>query len=96
MKVIKIDKCLLPILQYADYTKTCKERMMKKISIMLVLLCISLMMVSGAGAREQASPQKKVTLNVMMSFTRFTEQMEAYSSQFEAKMLKERGSEVVV
>lgn len=69
---------------------------MKKISIMLVLLCISLMMVSGAGAREQASPQKKVTLNVMMSFPRFTEQMEAYIAQFEAKMLKERGIEVVV
>lgn len=69
---------------------------MKKISIVLVLLCLSVMMISGAGTKEQSSPQKKVTLNVMMSFPRFTEEMEAYIAQFEAKMLKEKGIEVVV
>ena len=69
---------------------------MKKFTTMLVLFCISMMLLSGAGTKEQASPTKKVTLNVMMSFPRFTEEMEAYAAQFEAKMLKEKGVEVEV
>lgn len=69
---------------------------MKKITTVLVMLCISMMLLSGAGTKEQASPAKKVTLNVMMSFPRFTEEMEAYVAQFEAKMLEEKGIEVEV
>jgi raffinose/stachyose/melibiose transport system substrate-binding protein len=73
-----------------------KEKTMKKITTVLVMLCISMMLLSGAGTKEQASPAKKVTLNVMMSFPRFTEEMEAYVAQFEAKMLEEKGIEVEV
>lgn len=73
-----------------------KEKTMKKITTVLVMLCISMMLLSGAGTKEQASPAKKVTLNVMMSFPRFTEEMEAYVALFEAKMLEEKGIEVEV
>ncbi|MBJ2354925.1 ABC transporter substrate-binding protein [Sphaerochaeta sp. S2] len=69
---------------------------MRKFTTVLVMLCISMMLLSGAGTKEQASPAKKVTLNVMMSFPRFTEEMEAYVAQFEAKMLEEKGIEVEV
>ena len=73
-----------------------KEKTMRKFTTVLVMLCISMMLLSGAGTKEQASPAKKVTLNVMMSFPRFTEEMEAYVAQFEAKMLEEKGIEVEV
>jgi raffinose/stachyose/melibiose transport system substrate-binding protein len=69
---------------------------MKRISILLMMLCISAVLLSGAGATEQSATTKKVTLNVMMSFPRFTEEMEAYVAQFEEKMLEEKGIEVKV
>jgi raffinose/stachyose/melibiose transport system substrate-binding protein len=61
-----------------------------------MMLCISAVLLSGAGATEQSATTKKVTLNVMMSFPRFTEEMEAYVAQFEEKMLEEKGIEVKV
>lgn len=62
---------------------------------MLTLLAVSAF---GMGGREAApaAATKKARLNVMMSFPRFTEQMEAYFEQFKAKMLKERGIEVTI
>lgn len=48
---------------------------------------------STAAASSKAEPTK-VTLNVMMSFPRFTEQMEAYLKQFKDKMLTEKNVEV--
>ncbi|GAB6090785.1 ABC transporter substrate-binding protein [Spirochaeta dissipatitropha] len=56
-------------------------------------LCYSL---SAGGTQESKTDTEKVTLNVMMSFPRFTEQMETYFDQFEKKMLLERGIEVEV
>lgn len=68
---------------------------MRRMIALLMLLCISLLSITAGGVQEQSAP-KKITLNVMMSFPRFTEQMEQYAVQFEQKMLEEKGIDVEI
>ncbi len=70
---------------------------MKRMMIITLALVLCVTAVFGQGAKEAAAPAvKKVTLDVMMSFPRFTDQMESYFDQFKAKMLAEKGIEVVI
>ena len=74
-----------------------KEILMKRMMIITLALVLCVTAVFGQGAKEAAAPAaKKVTLDVMMSFPRFTDQMESYFDQFKAKMLAEKGIEVVI
>lgn len=70
---------------------------MKRTLFSVLMLALVAMSAFSAGSREApAAAPAKASLNVMMSFPRFTEQMEAYFDQFKAKMLKERGIEVSI
>lgn len=72
---------------------------MKKTAIVAVMVILLAAVAYGGGRTEasQAAPaDRNVTLNVMMSFPRFTEQMEAYFDQFREKMLAERGIDVTI
>jgi len=70
---------------------------MKRMMIIALALVLCVTAVFAQGAKQSAAPAvKKVTLDVMMSFPRFTDQMESYFDQFKAKMLAERGIEVVI
>lgn len=51
---------------------------------------------SGAGSGPAAAEPEKVTLNVMMSFPRFMDQMQAYMDQFKKKELSEKNVDVTV
>ncbi len=69
---------------------------MKRITaIACILICTTALLFSG-GASEQTQSAEQVELEVMMSFPRFTDEIEAYFDQFEKKMLEERGIEVTV
>jgi raffinose/stachyose/melibiose transport system substrate-binding protein len=70
---------------------------MKRMMIIALALVLCVTAVFAQGAKQSAAPAvKKVTLDVMMSFPRFTDQMESYFDQFKAKMLAEKGIEVVI
>jgi raffinose/stachyose/melibiose transport system substrate-binding protein len=72
---------------------------MKKTMFLMIIsaLLLSTAMAFAQGAAETPRSQpRSVTLDVMMSFPRFTEQMEDYFDQFEAKILAERGIQVTV
>ena len=75
----------------------CKEKTMRKITIfmLMVLVAASSLVAQGSSEAEAAAP-RKVTLDVMMSFPRFTDQMEAYLDQFSARMLEEKGVDVEI
>lgn len=51
---------------------------------------------SGASSGPAAVEPEKVTLNVMMSFPRFMDQMQAYTDQFKKKELSEKNVDVTV
>jgi raffinose/stachyose/melibiose transport system substrate-binding protein len=70
---------------------------MRKMMIIALVVLLCATSVFAQGSRESsAKPVQKVTLDVMMSFPRFTDQMEAYLDQFKAKMLQEKGIEVTI
>jgi len=70
---------------------------MRKMMIIALVMVLCATSVFAQGSRESsAKPVQKVTLDVMMSFPRFTDQMEAYLDQFKVKMLQERGIEVTI
>ena len=70
---------------------------MRKMMIIALVMLLCATSVFAQGSRESsAKPVQKVTLDVMMSFPRFTDQMEAYLDQFKIKMLQERGIEVTI
>ena len=70
---------------------------MRKMMIIALVMLLCATSVFAQGSRESsAKPVQKVTLDVMMSFPRFTDQMEAYLDQFKMKMLQERGIEVTI
>lgn len=52
--------------------------------------------VSGQAAASSKAEPTRATLSVMMSFPRFTDQMEAYLNQFKAKILAEKNMEAVI
>lgn len=70
--------------------------MKKRIMIFCLMLVLVLTGLSAGGKQEAESGPEKVTLNVMMSFPRFMDQMEAYFDQFEAKMLEERNIDLTI
>jgi raffinose/stachyose/melibiose transport system substrate-binding protein len=72
---------------------------MKRTMISVLMLTLVALTAFGAGKTEAApaaAAPTKASLNVMMSFPRFTEQMEAYFDQFKARMLKERNIDVSI
>lgn len=97
MQKVKTDKCYIGGMAYHKIIFPRKEKMMKKITVMSLLLIFCAALAFGQGAQETAGPApQKVTLDVMMSFPRFTDQMEAYMDQFKAKMLEEKNIAVTV
>ncbi len=68
---------------------------MKRTVITAFLLIFAVLSVFAAGERETALAPK-ANINVMMSFPRFTEQMEGYFDQFKAKIRQERGMDLMI
>ena len=79
--------------------------------IVSAILCLSMVMVmlsgcsgnsavssvsAASGSVSSKGEPKKVTLNVMMSFPRFMDQMQAYMDQFKQKELAEKNVDVTV
>ena len=62
---------------------------------MVLILCTTMVFAQSANESSETAP-KKVTIDVMMSFPRFTDQMESYMDQFKVKMMEEKGIDVTI
>lgn len=72
---------------------------MKRVLSVILCICITAALLAGCGSSKTtktADQPKKVTLNVMMSFPRFMDQMQAYMDKFKAKELKEKNIDVTI
>ena len=72
---------------------------MKKVLSLVLSICIISAAMTGCSSKDKAAAAagpKKVTLNVMMSFPRFMDTMQAYMDKFKAKELKEKNIDVTV
>lgn len=72
---------------------------MKRVLSAILCICITAAVLTGCGSSKTtktADQPKKVTLNVMMSFPRFMDQMQAYMDKFKAKELKEKNIDVTI
>ena len=70
--------------------------MKKIVSLCMVLVLCTVMVFAQSADESSETAPRKVTIDVMMSFPRFTDQMEAYMDQFKVKMLEEKGIDVTI
>ena len=70
--------------------------MKKIVSLCMVLILCTVMVFAQSANESSETAPKKVTIDVMMSFPRFTDQMESYMDQFKVKMMEEKGIDVTI